>query len=169
MRYLLQLVVAAIVNGFKELRAASYGKDILTAEETLSTKVLTIPAVHVAHDYIRIRLKHFSELSRIDASVLSFLSRQKGKDNSQEMVPYLSSKLVFQSKLIFSFLKNLDSAAFKLFLERLYPSSTDLLLQGTRNKWMQRVQEAKPILDAWLALPILDDLPERSDNFQRAR
>ncbi|XP_065845272.1 E3 ubiquitin-protein ligase rnf213-alpha-like isoform X2 [Oscarella lobularis] len=143
------LVVAAIVNGFKELRAASYGKDILTAEETLSTKVLTIPAVHVAHDYIRIRLKHFSELSRIDASVLSFLSRQKGKDNSQEM--------------------NLDSAAFKLFLERLYPSSTDLLLQGTRNKWMQRVQEAKPILDAWLALPILDDLPERSDNFQRAR
>ena len=144
------MVSEAVVGSLRELTSAR-DVDSLTLEHVArSSAELTIPAIHVAYDHVQSRLKCFAELIRLDPHVIRQVCHQKGLETSKEMV---SASLHCSSSSAVAFLQNLDAFAFREYLQELCPKIEDLVYSNTRREWLEKVQEARPCIETWLALP----------------
>eukprot|EP00118_Oscarella_pearsei_P021368 m.239300 g.239300 ORF g.239300 m.239300 type:complete len:5831 (+) comp40181_c2_seq5:266-17758(+) len=138
-----ELVFNAMLSGFKELTADVFAtRDVLTRELTNSATVdvLTIPVIHATYENIRIRLNCCSSVIALNPSVVSVAHQKLGSVVTEKMA--------------------LDTVSFFWFLEQLTPSS--LSVKNARLQWIEKVQKAKPLMEAWLALPLDERLPKRA-------
>ncbi|XP_065844224.1 E3 ubiquitin-protein ligase rnf213-alpha-like isoform X2 [Oscarella lobularis] len=125
-----QLVFSAIKH--HAIKLSTVGDSLL--EEDSSLHCLTIPSIHVAYDRIKLRLGCFSDLLDLDEDVSCHwkLESLQDMDATDEF----------------------DEFAVINFLKSLMPKPCTLLSPRLRKAWLQRVQKAKPCLEAWFELPV---------------
>ncbi|XP_065826355.1 E3 ubiquitin-protein ligase RNF213-like isoform X3 [Oscarella lobularis] len=129
-----ELVFNAILSGFNEMTQTSTEQDVLTMEDAPPVRLLTIPTIHAAYEAVKLRLNRYSELTVLDKTVFPAVYEQLGSRAGDEMT--------------------LDTVAFTIFLENLQPKPNELSFEKSRLAWLHRVQEARPCVEAWLALPV---------------
>ncbi|XP_065826351.1 E3 ubiquitin-protein ligase RNF213-like isoform X2 [Oscarella lobularis] len=129
-----ELVFNAILSGFNEMTQTSTEQDVLTLEDAPPVRLLTIPTIHAAYEAVKLRLNRYSELTVLDKTVLPTVYQQLGSRAGDKMT--------------------LDTVAFTIFLENLQPKPNELSFEKSRLTWLHRVQEARPCVEAWLALPV---------------
>ena len=61
-------------------------EDVLTMEEALPVRRLTIPTIHAAYEAVKLRLNRYSELTVLDKTVVSAVYHQLGSKAGDEMV-----------------------------------------------------------------------------------